>query len=171
MKCLRLISLMFLVATVFTSASAVAQSAALDAPQPKPEPLYTQHRFFDLINDSAIGGAAIPIIGDSLSTQHFLETGLIGEANPVARPFVKTPGGQAFISSLGFGSMIGGMYLFHRLEGHAGERHKAARRVFSFLERTTPIAVSAVEFNRWHHNDILIQQANRLCAAPNVSCR
>jgi len=170
MKRLHLFFLMVLVLTTLASASAFAQSAAPDSPRPKPEPLYTQHRFFDLVNDSAMGGAAIPIIGDSLSTQRFLGTGLIGEANPVARPFVKTPGGQAFISSLGFGSMIGGMYLFHRLEGHAGE-HKAARRIFAFLERTTPVAVSAVEFNRWHHNNMLIQQANRLCAAPNVSCR
>ena len=170
MKCFRLFPLMFLVVRVFASASAFAQSAAPDAPRPKPESPYTQHRFFDLVNDSAMGGAAIPIIGDSLSTQRFLGTGLIGEANPVARPFVKTPGGQAFISSLGFGSMIGGMYLFHRLEGHAGE-HKAARRVFSFLERSTPVAVSVVEFNRWHHNNVLIQQANRLCGAANVSCR
>jgi hypothetical protein len=161
---------MFLVITVFASISAFAQSAP-DGPRPKPESLYTQHRFFDLMNDSAMSGAVIPIIGDSLSTQRFLETNLIGEANPLARPFVKTPGGQAFISSVGFGSMIGGMYLFHRLEGHAGERHKVSRRVFSFLERTTPVAVSAVEFNRWHHNNVLIQQANRLCAAPNVSCR
>jgi hypothetical protein len=167
MKHLHLLSLMFL---VLTGPGVFAQSAAPDAPPSKPESLYTQHRFFDLMNDSAMGGAAIPIIGDSLSTQRFLGTGLIGEANPVARPFVKTPGGQAFISSVGFGSMIGGMYLFHRLEGHAGE-HKAARRFFSFLERTTPVAVSAVEFNRWHHNNVLIQQANRLCGAPNVSCR
>ncbi|HLW51236.1 MAG TPA: hypothetical protein VKW06_00200 [Candidatus Angelobacter sp.] len=147
--------------TTILSCGALAQAADPDAPQPKAEAPRAQHRFFDVVNDSGIAAAAIPIIGDSLSTQHFLETGSIKEGNPLARPFVGSRTGQAFISGVGFGSVIGGMYLFHRLEGRAGDRHPRKRFIYSLLERATPGIVSAVEFDRWHHNDVLIQQTKQ----------
>ena len=153
---MRLLYLLALI-TCF-GAAGFAQASDPDAPRPRSEAPYVQHHFFDLMNDSAIAVAVVPIIGDSLSTQRFLATGKIIEANPIARPFVNTTAGQAFISSVGLGSMIGGMYLFHRLEGRARERHSKTRVVFSLLERATPLIVSGVEFDRWHHNNVLIQQ-------------
>jgi hypothetical protein len=152
-------------------AAGFAQASDQDAPRPKSEAPYFQHRFFDLMNDSAIGAAAVPIIGDSLSTQRFLGTGRIKEANPIARPFVNNVAGQAFISTVGFGSTMGGMYLFHRLEGIAGERHRKTRIMFSFLERMTPLVVSGVEFDRWRHNDLLIKEIRQACAASNAVCK
>jgi hypothetical protein len=151
-----------LIPVLLLTAAGFSQAADPEAPTPKAEQHHAQHRFFDLVNDSSIAAAAVPIIGDSLSTQRFLGVGTIHEGNPIARPFVNTRSGQAFISSVGFGSLVGAMYVLHRLEGRAGEAHRRKRVLYSWLERASPVIVSSVEFNRWHHNEVLIQRCTSL---------
>lgn len=157
-------------ALILLSVPALGQNIP-DAPQPK------RHRFFDLLNDSGLALSAIAIAGDSLSTQRFPHNGVstISEANPLARPFVGNAVGQAAISAAGFGGEVGGMYLFHHLEGNAArEGRTRAARVFLILERSTPFVVASIEFALWARNNRLNQwasQANQqACSAPGVVC-
>lgn len=96
------------------------------------------HRFLDSKNEALIVLSAVPIAGDGLSTQAVLASGG-GEGNPLARPFVKSATGGAFIAGMGFLSEIGGMYTLHRLGHHR-------------LERILPVAVSAIETYMTLHN-------------------
>ena len=157
-------------AFILLSVPALGQSLP-DAPQPK------QHRFFDLLNDSGLALSAIAIAGDSISTQRFPSSGVstISEANPLARPFVGNAVGQAAISSAGFGGVLGGMYLFHHLEGKAVRQGRArAAKVFLILERSTPFVVASVEFALWERNNRLNQRASQAnqqaCSVPGVVC-
>lgn len=119
----------FLVLLMLAAVPGGAQSLP-DAPE--------SHRFFDRSNEALIALSAVPIAGDGLSTQAVLASGG-GEANPLARPFVRTRTGGAFVAGMGFLSEIGAMYGLHRLGQHR-------------WERILPLAVSGIETYMTIHN-------------------
>ncbi len=101
--------------------AAVAQETHLpDAPVPQAKTKL--HRFMDWQDGIELGGAAVGIVFDSLSTQHMVGLHCCHEGNPFAKPFVGSRRGQAFISAAGFGAEIGGMYLAHRKHWYRTEQ-------------------------------------------------
>lgn len=80
------------------------------------------HKFLDLKNSLAIGAFGTALAADSYSTQRGLAYPQVHEVNPLARPFVSSPGGQVAYSSAGFALFAGGMYLVHRTGHHRIER-------------------------------------------------
>jgi hypothetical protein len=157
------------IALIFLGLVFACQSFAQTLPE---APAPKQHRFFDWINDSGLALSAVGIIGDSVTTQRFPQTGFatISEGNPLARPFTGSAKGQVTISAVGFGGEIGAMYLFHRQE-----RRGHHPRLFNVLERATPFMVASVEFWIWERNTRLLhladQQNQQACSAPGVVCK
>ena len=105
----------------------VASPAALNAADPplavRPvKPALPPHRFLDLRNSLAIGAFGVALAADSYSTQRALAYPGVHEANPLARPFVSSRGGQIAYSGAGFVLFAGGMYLAHRTGHHKIER-------------------------------------------------
>lgn len=80
------------------------------------------HKFLDLKNSLAIGAFGAALAADSYSTQRGLAYPQVHEANPLARPFVSSTGGQIAYSSAGFALFAGGMYMVHRTGHHRIER-------------------------------------------------
>lgn len=86
------------------------------------KPALPPHKFFDLKNSLAIGAFGVALAADSYSTQRGLAYPGVHEANPLARPFVASRGGQIAYSGTGFALFAGGMYLAHRTGHHRIER-------------------------------------------------
>jgi hypothetical protein len=82
----------------------------------------TPHKFLDLKNSLGIGAFGFALAADSYSTQRGLAYPGVHEANPLARPFVASRGGQVAYSSAGFALFAGGMYVVHRTGHHKVER-------------------------------------------------
>lgn len=80
------------------------------------------HFFFDAKNTFAASAFALGLAGDSWSTQRALAYPRAREANPLARPFVSSSGGEAVYSASSLGLMLGGMYLAHKTNHHKLER-------------------------------------------------
>jgi hypothetical protein len=100
-------------------AGAITAQAQLlpQAPEVRPS-----HKFLDWKNASLLTASAAAISSDSVSTQAFLNYPKLIEVNPLARPFIRTRPGQAFISGIGFAGEIGSMYVAHRRGWHHMER-------------------------------------------------
>jgi hypothetical protein len=112
-----------------TAREAIAPEEAPDAATLKPalavsplRPVQPPHRFWDLRNSLAIGTFGFALAADSYSTQRGLAYPQVHEANPLARPFVASRGGQVAYSGAGFALFAGGMYLVHRTGHHKVER-------------------------------------------------
>jgi hypothetical protein len=115
---------LIVIAVMLLCGVAGAQTAKLpDAPVP--------HRFLDTRNEITFTSYAAAVVMDSVSTQRFTAVG-IKELNPIARPFVGSRRGQAFISALGYGTVVSTCYLAHRRGWHR-------------VERWIPVAVGAIE--------------------------
>lgn len=80
------------------------------------------HKFLDFKNSMGIGAFGLALAADSYSTQRGLAYPQVHEANPLARPFVASRGGQIAYSGAGFALFSGGMYLAHRTGHHKIER-------------------------------------------------
>ena len=80
----------------------------------------------------ASGALAIGLAGDAWSTQRALAYPGVREANPLARPFAASSGGQAVYSGGSLGLLLGGMYLAHKTNHHK-------------LERAVPLALAGWE--------------------------
>lgn len=105
----------------------VARAAGLNEADPplavRPvKPALPPHKFLDLRNSLAIGAFGVALAADSYSTQRGLAYPGVHEANPLARPFVASRGGQIAYSGAGFALFAGGMYLVHRTGHHRIER-------------------------------------------------
>ena len=85
------------------------------------KPAESPHKFLDLRNSLAIGAFGVALAADSYSTQRALAYPQVHEANPLARPFVTSRGGQIAYSGAGFALFAGGMYLVHRTGHHRVE--------------------------------------------------
>jgi hypothetical protein len=107
------------------TANALSQTIP-DAPEAK-----TEHRFLDRTNSLLMGASAASLAADGWSSRSMLARG-IQEANPIARPFVGSTGGNLLYFGGSQAGVVSGMYWLHRL-GH----HK--------LEKVLPIAVSGLE--------------------------
>lgn len=109
-----------------------------DSPRPK---------FLNTTDKITVGLFAGAVTTDALSTQKLIgaRCRCLGETNPLARPFVGSRNGQAFISGVGFGGTLGLMYLAHK----TGHEH---------IKRIIPIAAFAAETAITFHNYSLINR-------------